>query len=257
MGKMTNTHLHFNTGIGRQKPNSIRNKEQSCPFCARDQLTDLIAVDGPIILLKNKFPVLEDTHQTVLIETDQCDGELSMYPEEHLIKLIRFGLTHWLEMSQSGEYQSVIFFKNHGPLSGGTIAHPHMQIIGLNNLNYQEKVQASDFEGVTIAEKNGTIFSLSTAPRVGFYEFNVKLGDIQDIQAFAVYIQTAAHYILNAFPFSCSSYNLFFYELNGQIYAKIVPRFITTPLFIGYFIPQVPNNIEWMKNDIQEKYFRK
>ena len=70
-----------------------------------------------------------------------------------------------------------------------------MQIIGSNNLNYQEKVQASDFEGVTIAEKNGTIFSLSTAPRVGFYEFNVKLGDIQDIQAFAVYIQTAAHYI--------------------------------------------------------------
>ncbi|MFE8696634.1 DUF4931 domain-containing protein [Cytobacillus sp. FJAT-53684] len=254
---MTKTHLLFNTGIGQQKPNSIRNKELSCPFCDRDQLNDILAVDGSIILLKNKYPVLENTYQTVLIETDQCDGELSTYPDEHLFKLIRFGLTHWLEMTQTGEFQSVIFFKNHGPLSGGTIAHPHMQIIGLQEINYKEKVEARDFDGIVIDEKNGTVFSISTAPRVGFYEFNVKLADIMDITAFAKYIQIAAHYLLHAFPFKCSSYNLFFYELDGHIYAKIIPRFITTPLFIGYFIPQVPNNMEWMKSDIQEKYFRK
>ncbi|MBS4190644.1 DUF4931 domain-containing protein [Bacillus sp. FJAT-49705] len=252
---MSQTHLFFNTGIGRKKPNSIRDKEQSCPFCEREKLTDILAVDGSIILLKNKYPVLENTYQTVLIETDDCHGELSIYPEDHLIKLIRFGLTHWLEMSESKQYQSVIFFKNHGPLSGGSIAHPHMQIIGLHEINYEDKVQASDFEGVTIHEKNGTVFTISTAPRVGFYEFNVKLEDIDDLTAFSKYIQTAAHYILNNFPFYCNSYNLFFYQLNGDIYAKIVPRFITTPLFIGYFIPQVPNNIEWMKEDIREHYF--
>lgn len=252
---MSQTHLFFNTGIGRQKPNSIRNKEQSCPFCDRDKLTDILAVDGSIILLKNKFPVLENTFQTVLIETDDCHSELSVYPEEHLIRLIRFGLTHWLEMMASKEYESVIFYKNHGPLSGGTIAHPHMQIIGLKNIDYTEKVQESDFEGLTIHEKNGTTFSISTAPRVGFYEFNVKLGDILDVTAFAKYIQMAAHYILNHFPFVCTSYNLFFYDFDGSIYVKIVPRSVTTPLFIGYFIPQVPNNIEWMVNDVRERYF--
>ncbi|MEH7123796.1 DUF4931 domain-containing protein [Bacillus sp. JJ1773] len=252
---MRGTHLFFNTGIGRQKPNSIRNKEQRCPFCEREKLTDILATDGSIIILKNKFPVLEHTYQTVLIETDDCHSELSIYPEEHLNKLIRFGLTHWLEMIGTKKYKSVIFFKNHGPLSGGSIAHPHMQIIGLEDIDYGEKVQASDFEGITIHEKNGTIFSISTAPRVGFYEFNVKLGDIQDIKAFAKYIQTAAHYILNHFPFPCTSYNLFFYEFAGNIYAKVVPRSVTTPLFIGYFIPQVPNNIEWMKNDVRERYF--
>ncbi|MBP2240402.1 ATP adenylyltransferase/5',5'''-P-1,P-4-tetraphosphate phosphorylase II [Cytobacillus eiseniae] len=253
---MTKTHLSFNTGIGQQKPNSIRNKEQSCPFCAKEQLTDILAVDGSIILLKNKYPVLEHTYQTVLIETDECDGELSTYSADHLMKLIRFGLTHWLEMMKEVEFQSVIFFKNHGPLSGGTIAHPHMQIIGLNEIDYTEKVEASDFEGLIISENQGTVFSISTAPRVGFYEFNVKLGDIQDITFFAKYIQTAAHYILHSFPFKCSSYNLFFYLYEDEIYAKMIPRFITTPLFIGYLIPQVPNNIEWMKKDVQEKYFR-
>jgi len=252
---MANTHLMFHTEIGRQKPNSIRNKEQSCPFCEREKLIDIIAVDGSIIFLKNKYPVLENTYQTVLIETDDCHGELSIYPEEHLIKLIRLGLTHWLSMIESGKYKSVLFFKNHGPLSGGSIAHPHMQIIGLHDIDYREKVQAIDFEGLVIQEKNGTVFSISTKPRVGFYEFNVKLGKIEDIYSFAKYIQTAAHYLLNNFPFPCSSYNLFFYQLDGAIYAKIIPRFVTTPIFIGYLIPQVPNNIEWMRNDVKEKYF--
>lgn len=252
---MKNTHISFNTGIGQKKPNSIRNKDQSCPFCEREKLTDILAVDGPIVLLKNKYPVLENTYQTVLIETDVCHGEMSLYPDEHLIRLIRFGLTRWLEMIETKKFSSVIFFKNHGPLSGGTIAHPHMQIIGLKDIDYNEKVQAQDFDGLVIHEKSGTIFSLSTVPRVGFYEFNVKLGDIQDITSFARYIQIAAHYILNHFPFSCSSYNLFFYQFEGDIIAKIVPRFITTPIFIGYFIPQVPNNIEWMKNDVREHYF--
>ena len=254
---MTNTHLCFYTEIGRQKPNSIRNKEQSCPFCEREKLTDILAVDGSIIFLKNKYPVLENTFQTVLIETDDCNGELSTYEEEHLLKLIRFGLTQWLAMAESGEYRSVIFFKNHGPLSGGSIAHPHMQIIGLKDVDYVEKVRKEDFEGSVIQQNNGTVFSLSTNPRVGFYEFNVKLGAMEDIYSFAKYIQTAAHYLLNNFPFSCNSYNLFFYQFDGDIYAKIIPRFVTTPIFIGYLIPQVPNNIEWMRNDVWEKYFRK
>ncbi|MBU8880837.1 DUF4931 domain-containing protein [Bacillus sp. FJAT-29790] len=250
-----NTHLYFNAGIGAKKPNSIKNKEQSCPFCEKDKLTDILAVDGSIILLKNKYPVLANTYQTVLIETDDCHGELSTYQEDHLIKLIGFGLKHWLLMTETGEYRSVIFFKNHGPLSGGSIAHPHMQIVGLKEINYVDKVQPQDFEGLTIHEKDGTIFSISTAPRIGFYEFNIKLADMNDITSFARYIQTAAHYILNVFPFHCSSYNLFFYKLDDQIYAKVVPRSVTSPIFIGYFIPQVPNNIEWMKNDVQEKYF--
>ncbi|MEK3857014.1 DUF4931 domain-containing protein [Cytobacillus sp. FSL H8-0458] len=252
---MSDTHLHFNTGIGVQKPNSIRNKDISCPFCAREELTDIIAVEDSIILLKNKFPVLENSYQTVLIETDQCDGELSVYPEEHLIRLISFGLKHWLLMEESGEYESVLFFKNHGPLSGGSIAHPHMQIVGLKNIDYKEKIQAQDFEGLLIHEESGTVFTLSTSPRIGFYEFNVKLADQDDIPYFAKCIQTAAHYILNAFPFPSNSYNLFFYKLGREIYAKIVPRYITTPIFIGYSIPQVPNNLEWMRDDIKVRYF--
>ncbi|SDM74417.1 DUF4931 domain-containing protein [Bacillus sp. OK048] len=252
---MKTSHLHFNTSIGVQKPESIRNKQQACPFCAREELTNLIEVDGPIILLKNKYPVLENAYQTVLIETDDCHGELSNYELPHLHRLLQFAIRNWLELDKTGKYESVILFKNHGPLSGGTIAHPHMQIIGLNNINYQDNIAEEVFQGITIEEKDEVRITLSTKPKVGFYEFNIDMDDSCYHETFGVNLQKVVDYILNNFPFKASSYNLFFYHYNRRIYVKIVPRFVTTPLYIGYEIPQVPDNLQWMADDIKSKYF--
>lgn len=252
---MAATHLFFNTDIGVKKPENIRNKNQSCPFCARDQLTDIIDVEEPIILLKNKYPVLENAYQTVLIETDECSSELSLYSKEHLVKLFTFAIKHWLDFQESGKFKSVIFFKNHGPLSGGSISHPHMQIVGLYDIDYMKKVPLSSFEGLTIDEKGGVLFNLSAKPRVGFYEFNVRMTEPGQIPVFANYVQIAVHYILNNFPFKCNSYNLFFYKPGKDIYVKIMPRFITTPLYIGYSLPQIPSNLQKMRNEVINKYF--
>jgi ATP adenylyltransferase/5',5'''-P-1,P-4-tetraphosphate phosphorylase II len=252
---LKSSHLFFNTSIGVQKPENYRNKAQACPFCEKDQLTDLLAVDGPIILLKNKYPVLENAYQTVLIETDDCHAEFSTYAPDHLHRLLRFGIKHWLEMEESGTYKSVIFYKNHGPLSGGTIAHPHMQIIGLDDIDCEEKIEEELFQGILINEANGVRFTLSTKPRIGFYEFNMEMADRCYVETFGEYVQTAVHYITNKFPFKAGSYNVFFHHLNRKIYAKVVPRFVTTPLYIGYGIPQVPNNLEWMAAEVKKTYF--
>src|SRR5690554_5570320 len=172
---MSDSHLFFNTQIGAKKPNSIRNKDTSCPFCAREQLTDIIDTEDSIILLKNKYPVLENAFQTVIIETDDCLSELSLYSKDHLVKLFSFAIKHWRMMEESNEFRSVIFFKNHSPLSGGTIAHPHMQIIGLKTIDYLENISIDAFQGITIHETEGVHFSLSTQPKVGFYEFHVSM----------------------------------------------------------------------------------
>ncbi len=252
---MTCTHLHFLTSVGVKKPNSIRNKDVMCPFCARELLTDIIDTDGPIMLLKNKYFVLQKSYQTVLIETDDCHSELSIYQKDHLYRLFRFAINHWIKMEETGKYESVLLFKNHGPLSGGSIAHPHMQIIGLEDVDYTLHIKAEDFIGLEIDSYKGTEFTLSTMPKIGFYEFNVKLGERKDIEPFARYVQTAVHYILTNFPFHCNSYNLFFYKLGQERYAKIVPRFVTSPLYVGFSIPQIPDNLEWMKEDIKKHYF--
>jgi ATP adenylyltransferase/5',5'''-P-1,P-4-tetraphosphate phosphorylase II len=248
------THLHFNTSIGSKKPESIRNKETACPFCNKADLEDIIDIQGSIILLKNKYPVLEDTHQTVLIETDICDAELSLYHKDHLHTLFDFGVTHWFKMIESNEFRSVIFFKNHGPLSGGTIRHPHMQIVGLNNYDYLQNLKGYEFEGITIVENKEVLFNISTKPRMGFYEFNVILKNLHSIHVLADYVQIAAHYVLNGFHKYCSSYNLFFYQLGQQIAVKIVPRFAASPLYVGYAIPLVANNLEQKAKEIEEQY---
>lgn len=253
---MSTKHIEFNLSIGKQKPESIINTTTKCPFCDRENLEGIIAAEGSILLVKNKYPVLEDTVQTVLIETDQCQSELSLYPKEHLHKVFHFGINKWLEMEQQDDYKSVIFFKNHGPFSGGTIRHPHMQIIGLKTINYLDAVYPEHFEGLVIAKTNEIELNLSTKPRVGFFEFNTILTDLTQTDQLADYVQLVTQYILSNFHRNCNSYNLFFYKINDSIAVKIMPRFVTSPLFIGFAIPQVSSRLEDVVLDFQEKYLR-
>jgi ATP adenylyltransferase/5',5'''-P-1,P-4-tetraphosphate phosphorylase II len=254
---MKQSHLIFNSSIAVQKPETIINRQHPCPFCDVESLTDILDQDGPIIWLKNKFPVLQDAFQTVIIETDECLSELSVYPIEHLERLLSFGIKHWLNMMDSEEYESVMFFKNHGPMSGGSLRHPHMQIVGLKNINAYEQVSRDQLEGLVIEERNSVQFNLSTKPRIGFFEFNVILSDLKDLPILAEYLQMAADYVLNHFHRSCTSYNLFFYYMDGDITVKLIPRFATSPIFIGYGIPQVSNKVSDHVQRIQEVYLAK
>ncbi|WP_017755232.1 DUF4931 domain-containing protein [Calidifontibacillus oryziterrae] len=248
-------HLVFNSKIGSQKPNSLLNSDADCPFCDRDNLTDLLETEGSIIWLKNKYPTLEDTYQTVIIETDECHSELSEYNKDHLYRVISFGLKHWKNLIHSKRYESVLLFKNHGPYSGGSLRHPHMQIVGLEKMNYLKSMSDEHFNGIQIEHKNGIEYNISKYPRMGFFEFNVIMENHDNIESFADNIQISAHYILNHFNKNCNSYNLFFYELGEKIAVKIMPRFSTSPLFVGYSIPQVSNRIEDVVKKIKTIYF--
>lgn len=249
------TYLIFDSNIGQHKPENIINTTATCPFCCREELTDILASDGPILLIKNKYPVIVDAVQTVIIETYDCDSDLSLYTKDHLYKVIRFGVEKWQEMIQSGEFSSVLFFKNYGPYSGGTIRHPHMQIVGLKDLDYRDKIGLESLQGFVIHEKDGTELNLAKKPKNGFFEFNVRLGSLESLNQMADYIQIITHYLLNHFHKNCKSYNLFFYEIEGQIFSKIVPRFVTSPLFIGYSIPQVSSRSREVVKEIQNIYF--
>ena len=66
-----NKPLRFNIALGRTKPVNIRNEEVRCPFCDRSKLTDILDTSGHIIWLMNKYPVLDKTWPTVIIETER------------------------------------------------------------------------------------------------------------------------------------------------------------------------------------------
>ncbi|WP_390883564.1 DUF4931 family protein [Heyndrickxia oleronia] len=46
----------------------------------------------------------------------------------------------------------------------------------------------------------------------------------------------------------------FFYQIDGQIACKIIPRYITPPLFVGYSIPQVASNLDEIVDRIKSIY---
>ena len=254
---MVHTHLVFDTGIGRKKPENIVHKEASCPFCDRRGLSGVLAEEGPILWLKNKYPVFPDAYQTVLVESYTCEEELSTYAPEHLQAVIGFGLEKWRELSRSGQFRSVLFFKNHGPCSGGSMRHPHMLIVGLDHIDYQHSMEEEAFQGIPIWQNGEVEVNLSTRPRVGFFEFNILLQQEGAIAPFAHGIQSVAHYILNHFHRHCSSYNLFFYESGGAVRAKMMPRFVLSPVYVGYGIPQVSSQVEEVAEFVRTLYFAK
>lgn len=253
---MTNiSHLKFLFDIGEKKPNSMRDKNTSCPFCHSENLTGILDKDGEIILVKNKYPTLEDTFQTVLVETADCCSNMSTYDKDHMRRLMKFGLNHWIDMENSGEFKSVLFYKNHGPCSGGTINHSHMQIVGLKNVDYRTHLKDEFFEGIKIAGDDHCFLNLSTKPHIGFNEFNIVMDSMSQADSMADLVQTIVHYFLNNYSANCNSFNLFFYQWNGKIICKAVPRFVTSPLFVGFSIPQVSNRLTNMAEHMRQLYF--
>lgn len=242
------TPIVFDIALGKTKPENIRHADAPCPFCDTEKLTNILEQEGPTIWLLNKYPVLHDSWQTVIIETDDCHGEFSRYDPKEAARILDFSLRQWYKTIETGLYKSVIFFKNFGPMSGGSLRHPHSQIIGLKEHDYCESIEPYHFEGWSLYENKGIKLTLSSQPLIGFFEFNIVAEKTTKVELLASTMQATLSYILKDFSKYSSSYNVFFYNLHdGLLYVKIVPRFLTTPLYVGYKLPQVCNEARAME----------
>ena len=246
--------VKFNTDIGKTKPENLVHAEAACPFCDVEHLTDILAVDGDIIFLKNKYNVIEGADQFVLIEGRECKSDMPAYSKEKMRRVISMGVRQWKNLLASDKYEEVLFFKNYGIMSGGTIRHPHMQLVGFPKLNSELLFDEAELRGIVIAKRDGVEFNISNCPRVGFGELNVVVEAGGSLDALADYIQVGVDYAMNHFSKRCTSYNIFFYHRAEKIFAKVMPRYATSPYFVGYNIHFLPNNIERIAKEIQDFY---
>ena len=244
---MNNDPLVFQLSVAKDKPQSYRKdkKKDICPFCDVEHLTDIYKKEDDIIWLHNKFPTLRDTVQTVLIESSNHNGDISTYTKEHNRKLMRFSLDCFDQMNQDTKYESVVWYKNYGPHSGGSLIHPHMQIVGLEHEDGYKYIHPNNFEGETLFDENGVEVNIAEHPVQGYTELNINLIDRNNVDLWADWIQSGAKYLLNImYNGRCDSYNLFFYPRNdGGICAKFVTRFEAPPYFVGYKLSQVNDEI--------------
>ena len=83
---------------------------------------------------------------------------------------MRFSLDCWQQMIDSQQYRSVLMYKNKGPLSGGSLVHPHMQIVGLEQEDGYASLTSANFEGINVWEQGRISVNISTEPIMGFFE---------------------------------------------------------------------------------------
>lgn len=235
--------LIFKLNVAKKKPENIRKKENKCPFCNREELTDIMGQKGDMIWLMNKYRTLEDTTQTIIIESKKHLGDQSNYTVKENREIIQFVLECWKKMEESQKYRSVLLYKNFGPKSGGSLRHPHFQIVGLNEVDGYEEISSENFNGLVLLKNQEVEVNISKQPIAGFIEFNIKISqNTKDAQIqLADQIQNVVRYILsdNYYNGLYGSYNLFFYHNDDEIICKICPRNLVSPYFIGYKLSQV------------------
>ena len=242
--------LVFDVQQANGKPDDNRRPGTACPFCDTEGLTDIIRRDGDCIWLENKFKTLRATRQTVLIESADHDADLVTYAPDELHHVMRFALGCWQQMIDSQQYRSVLMYKNKGPLSGGSLVHPHMQIVGLEQEDGYTSLTSANFEGINVWQQGRISVNISTEPIMGFFEINVSAPqgiaasddtrDQAEADLFADAIQVALRYILHEHHGGrAESYNLFFYHMSDRTIAKALPRWVVSPYFVGYRLAQV------------------
>ena len=242
--------LVFDTKRAQGKPDDNRRPTGYCPFCDTGALESIIRRDGDRIWLVNKFRTLRDTMQTIIIESADHDGDIARYSREENRAVFRFALSCWDETIASGRYASVLMYKNFGPLSGGSLVHPHLQIVGLEHEDGYAALSPEHFEGIDVWARGRVRVTVSTRPIMGFFEVNIiaprgvsassRPEDAADADRFADAVQVAVRYVLNEHHGGrATSYNLFFYHMDGTTVCKVMPRWVVSPYYVGYRLAQV------------------
>ncbi|RMC60039.1 DUF4931 domain-containing protein [Lactobacillus sp. ESL0260] len=242
---MENDPLVFDVNIAKEKPNSYHKVKNNsgCPFCDVAGLTHILKKQGGMIWLDNKYHTLHDTVQTVLIESNKHQGDITTYSLAYNRSLMRFSLSCFKQMNDSHKYRSVLWYKNYGENSGGSLAHPHMQIVGLEKLDGYKYIQPNNFEGISLFNKDGVEVNVSTHPIQGYIELDFNLLNENSIDEWSDWIQSGAKYMLKVLSKGRNnSYNLFFYpRFDRGISAKLILRYTASPYFVGYKLSQVDN----------------
>lgn len=244
------------------KPMFHNQKKYICPFCDKQNVSEtLINTNQFSSWIKNKYPLLlDDTYQTLIIETPNCEANILNYSKEELEKIFSFTFECYNQLKNNKKYNDVLLFKNHGILSGGSIPHAHIQLVGMfeNKVEYKKIINST--LGENVFENEEVKITISNFPISEFFEFNLILKNKNKTSSSVSFLQEIIRYSLSMLDSRFNDFNFAYYEINGLSFFKVVPRSYASPYLIMYDLKQVPvikKNISKELNNWISKKFNK
>jgi len=255
---MTNKYsIILNTAASKNKPNTVVSKTGVCPFC--DDRKPLISQDGLMLedrgkmfWAENKFPLLENTYQTLIVETNNCGESFATYDLKYATELFKFIFECRDKMLNMNKFKEVIFFKNHGVYSDSSISHSHSQLVGLKEQTYSHSEIEGSLEGPIVFKNSKLRVTVSSIPRAEFYEFNVVWNKEHADDEYVYWVQGLIKYLSIFKNGKFTSYNLVFHETSTENIIKVVPRKPNSIYYIGFGIRQTPNDITQIAEEIRQ-----
>ncbi|MFP3727131.1 DUF4931 domain-containing protein [Priestia filamentosa] len=249
--------IKLNTARGRNKPNTVVNKNVTCPFCTDTKpliIQDKLMLEdrGKMFWIENKFPLLEEAYQTLIVETDKCGESFATYSLEYAKELFSFIFECRDKMLETKGFKEVILFKNHGHYSDSSISHSHSQLVGLKENTYDYKEIEDSMTGPLVYKDNNVRVTVSKVPRAEFFEFNVIWKRQNQTQDYVKWVQTLIQYLSVFKKGRFTSYNLVFHETDEECMIKVIPRKPNSVYYIGFGIRQTPRDTEQIANEIKK-----
>ncbi len=229
--------IEFNNEQNKKKPVTINKQDVICPFCHREMLAEIYEERGAFKWVKNKFQTFDDADMSLIIETEKCGSNLGYYSTEYATELLEYIIEKYEVMKNKAEYESVIMFKNYGFLSGGSIAHPHSQIVGFKKIDAYSEITKANLTGYLVLTDEIEI-NISKLPIANFMEYNFIFSKNQ-VKKLAYYLQKFIRNELENQTYKDYSYNLFLYQIEGKYCLKYTPRYPVSPYYIGFKIKQI------------------
>ena len=264
---MSNYYTFF-TQTNSEKPVTIHKNNDDlmppCPFCDYTALAknqDILQNMGESLLVANLYPTIDQTIQTVFIETKECDANFTNYDKETVIQVMKNFFHAYELLCRTYPEKQIIGLKNSGPFSSGSIHHQHMQLLVLEQP--LKPTSSRLFEGTHLREENTITVNFSDKPATEFYEINVSISNEElfaygkVFQRFCLLLQGCIQFALSTIT-STNSYNLAFYFEESTCRVKILPRIqkssvAYSPLLLAFDMHFVPDNLAVYRKNLQAK----
>lgn len=247
-------HIVLNVKKAVNKPNTIQNNNNHCPFCSFDNLKNEHGVLGEkdnMLWIKNKYPVLEGAEQTLIIETNTCEGNLGNYQEEVAKDLFRFAFENRDKMLQTNKFKEVVFLKNSGARSDGSVHHAHMQLVGLKEVEISKAAITDSLSGEVAFENEHTKVLLADNPTGEKYEFAVIWDRKSEEMDYVKRVQQIVRYLSVFKNGKFQDYNFYFHEDENVKVLKIIPRGYVSIYLLGFGVKQVPNDLKEIAEELR------